>query len=78
MPAGFHPLSSDRHRKHVVELKRINRRASASCQPDDTRAVGAPGEMARPLLSARIEEFDAATCEWIDVLHFEFAENIFL
>jgi len=65
MPARFDPLPPHIDREQIVELKGHDSCAATDRQSDDARAVAAPGEMAFPLLTAWIEELDAAACNRI-------------
>lgn len=76
MPARFDPLPPNIDRQKVVQFESDHRRAATYRQSDDTRAIGAPGEVAFPSLTARIEEFDAAPRDRIAPMSLNAFESI--
>ena len=59
MPAGHHPAPSSVDQVLVIELEDYHSRAAIRGQPNNKRAVIAPGEVFTPGLHARVEERDS-------------------
>ncbi len=56
VPAGTDPIAADGDGQGIIQSEVNDRRSSTSRQPDDLRAVRAPGEVSRPRLSAGMEQ----------------------
>ena len=49
----------------IIQIEHHGRRTSCGCAPDDAQTGSIPDKVVRPLLAARIEEWDNGLCLWI-------------